>query len=151
MTQDVASELTLLVDSAAERLRTLGAQAVRAKAEPTQWSIQEIVGHLVDSASNNHQRFVRAQETEVLSFPKYEQDHWVRAQAYFRTEWPELVELWRLYNRHLAHVIAHLPEDQLTVECRIGSSGPVALGDLIEDYEVHLKHHLQQIEARHPA
>jgi hypothetical protein len=27
---------------------------------PERWTKKEVVGHLIDSASNNHQRFVRA-------------------------------------------------------------------------------------------
>lgn len=148
MIQDTASELTRVVDSAAEKLKTLDEDSVRFKDDPSKWSSQEILGHLIDSATNNHQRFIRAQEGDILVFPGYEQDHWVRAQAYNETPWPELVELWQLYNRHLAHVMVQVPEDKLAVECRIGPYEPVTLEYLIEDYLVHLKHHLKQIEEK---
>lgn len=145
---DVANELTRLVESRAVRLRALEEELARAKPDPVKWSIQEIIGHLIDSATNNHQRFVRAQEGDVLVFPKYEQDDWVSVQGYNEGSWEELVELWRLYNRHLAQVMARTPPGKLSVECRIGPGEPVSLQFLLEDYVVHLRHHLDQIEAK---
>ena len=108
------------------------------------WGI-EILGHLIDSATNNHHWFVRALQVEGLVFPPYEQEDWVRLQDYNSTAWESLVELWRLYNYHLAHVIRRIPGDRLEVVCRIGPHEPVTLGYLVEDYVVHLKHHLRQL------
>ena len=111
---------------------------------PGTWSKKEILGHLLDSAVNNHHRFIRAQQVEELTFPAYAQDHWVRSQGYGERPWPELVDLWRLYNRHLAHVISLIPEEKLAVMCMIGPDEPVSLGYLIEEYMVHMRHHLQE-------
>lgn len=77
------------------------------------WSRKEIIGHLIDSASNTHQRFVRAQLTDNLSFPGYEQDAWVKCQHYQNESWVDLVQLWRSHNLHLLHVVSCLPEDKL--------------------------------------
>lgn len=148
MTGRIAAELRTVVQAAAARLKALDEAGARARPDPTKWSIEEIVGHLVDSASNNHQRFVRAQEVDPLVFPRYEQDHWVRVQAYNELPWHDLVDLWSLYNRHLAEVIARIPQEKLSVECRIEPYPPVSLEYLAEDYLVHLKHHVEQIEQR---
>jgi hypothetical protein len=148
MVIDVADELLQIVETSATKLKRLDARVVGVKSDPAKWSIQEILGHLVDSAANNHQRFVRAQAGGNLVFPDYAQDTWVRVQGYDGSPWPELVELWRLYNRHLAQVITRIPEAKKAVECRIGEDEPVSLQYLAEDYVVHLKHHLAQIEAR---
>ena len=94
---------------------------------------------------NNHHRFVRAQQVQELTFPAYEQDHWVSAQGYAERPWEELIDLWRLYNRHLAHVISMIPKEQLAVVCVIGTNEPVSLGYLVEDYLLHLRHHLQEL------
>ena len=147
MTDTVAHELRRIVDTTARHLLTLDASRVAVKPAPEKWSIQEILGHLLDSAVNNHHRFVRAQAVDAFVFPKYEQDAWVAAQHYADRDWPSLIELWRLYNHHLAHVIRHIPEDKLGVSCRIGPYDPVTLGFLVEDYLAHLKHHLNQITA----
>ena len=109
------------------------------------WSVKEIVGHLIDSAANNHQRFVRAQHAQRLEFAGYEQNLWVRSQDYQSYPWHELVDFWMLYNRHLAYVITRVPAAALKISCRIGDDKPVTLGFLIEDYLRHLRHHVRQI------
>ena len=111
------------------------------------WSRKQVLGHLIDSASNNHQRFVRAALQTSLEFPRYEQDGFVRVQAVEEANWTLLVSLWADYNRYLAHVIAHLPASKLQTLCRIGSNEPVTLKFLAEDYLKHLLHHLRQIGA----
>ena len=111
------------------------------------WSRKQVLGHLIDSASNNHQRFVRAALQTSLDFPGYDQDGCVRVQAVEEAQWPLLVALWADYNRYLAHVIAHLPASKLETLCRIGSDEPVTLQFLVEDYLKHLLHHLRQIGA----
>ena len=111
------------------------------------WSRKQVLGHLIDSASNNHQRFVRAALQTSLDFPGYDQDGCVRVQAVEEADWTLLVSLWAGYNRYLAHVIAHLPDSKLETLCRIGSDEPVTLRFLAEDYLRHLLHHLGQIGA----
>jgi hypothetical protein len=106
-----------------------------------------VIGHLIDSASNNHQRFVRASLQPSLDFPAYDQEGNVRLQAPQDADWPLLVSLWATYNRYLAHVIARLPADKLETVCRIGSDKPVTLGFLASDYLTHMLHHLNQIGA----
>ncbi len=111
------------------------------------WSRKQVVGHLIDSASNNHQRFVRAALQSSLAFPGYDQDGCVRVQGVVDAPWPMLVALWTDYNCYLAHVIAHLPGSKLETQCRIGSDEPVTLRFLAEDYLTHMLHHLGQIGA----
>ncbi|MEZ4701036.1 MAG: DinB family protein [Rhodothermales bacterium] len=142
-----ANTLVATVDTAAAHLIQLDDATVRIRPAPEKWSIAEILGHLLDSAVNNHHRFIRAQQDDPLVFPRYEQDFWVEAQDFPGRPWGELVALWRLYNHHLAHVMRRVPADRLGVECRIGPYEPVTLGYLIEDYLTHLEHHLRQIEA----
>ena len=111
------------------------------------WSRKQVLGHLIDSASNNQQRFVRAALQTSLDFPGYDQDGCVRVQAVEEADWTLLVSLWAGYNRYLAHVIAHLPVSKLETLCRIGSDEPVTLRFLAEDYLRHLLHHFGQIGA----
>ena len=111
------------------------------------WSRKQVLGHLIDSASNNHQRFVRAALQASLDFPGYDQDGCVRVQTVEEADWTLLVSLWAGYNRYLAHVIAHLPDSKLETLCRIGLDEPVTLKFLAEDYLRHLLHHLGQIGA----
>jgi DinB family protein len=148
MFRSVATNLIDAVDEAARDLRAIDDEVAGAKLNADVWSVKEILGHLVDSAANNHQRFVRAQGTAELSFPGYEQDAWVRAQDYQNTAWPQLVDLWVLYNYHLAHVIGGIPAHAADVPIRIGGDDAIALSSLAEDYVAHLRHHLRQIRQR---
>lgn len=147
----IANELIRAVDDAAVELRSMSDAVAGTKPGPDVWSVKEILGHLVDSAANNHQRFVRAQHVREFAFPGYEQEAWVQSQGYQTKTWSELVDLWVLYNHHLAHVIRRIPDAAMVVSCRIGASQAVTLGFLVEDYLVHLRHHLQQIQDRRAA
>lgn len=148
MVQALADELNRIVDETAPELRMLVEGAAATKKKPEVWSIKEILGHLIDSAANNHQRFVRAQQADTFTWPGYTQEAWVRLQDYQSRPWLELVELWIHYNRHLAHTISRIPDKALSVPCRIGTSDPVALSFLLQDYLSHLQHHLRQIWER---
>src|SRR5215213_10836035 len=128
-----------VVEAALESLRRIGEPEAALRSAPGHWSKKEILGHLLDSAVNNHHRFVRAQQVKQLTFPAYEQEHWVSSQGNAERPWLELVDLWRLYIRHLAHVISLIPEERFAVMCVLGSDSPVSLGYLVEDYVVHLR------------
>jgi hypothetical protein len=134
------------VDRADASFKKLSESAALHRAQPDKWSRKEILGHLIDSVANNHQRIVRAQLAGALEFPPYAQMDWVRVQAYERAAWASLVALWTAFNRHLAHVIAAVPVEKLSTPCRIGDRDPVTLEFLITDYIRHLEHHLKQID-----
>ena len=112
---------------------------------PERWTKKEVVGHLIDSASNNHQRFVRGQLSSGLTLPEYEQEGWVRVQHYKSARWTDLIELWRAYNTHLLHVAKCMNEDGRKAICRVGESDEVTLEWLFVDYVDHLEHHLRKM------
>src|SRR4051812_3645052 len=99
--EDELEDFRRTVEESAARLLGITEEKSRAPRIEGKWSPKEIIGHLIDSASNNHQRFVRAQFTDDLVFPGYEQESWVRAQKYSEEPWPLLVVLWRSFNLHL--------------------------------------------------
>jgi DinB superfamily len=144
---ELSENLLRTIDLAEPRLRALSDSKSAAPILPGGWSHKEVIGHLIDSASNNHQRFVRAAIQPSLEFPGYEQGANSRVQAVKEADWLLLVTLWAAYNRYLAHVIAHLPAEKLETPCRIGDGEVVTLRFLATDYLSHLLHHLRQIGA----
>ena len=145
--QNVIEDFRRAINESYDRLALLTEAASAAPVSSGKWSPKELIGHLIDSASNNHQRFVRAQLDGALTFPGYEQESWVERQAYKDESWADLTTLWKSYNLHLLHVISHMSDDKLDVLCVIGGSEPVTLRFLAEDYVKHMKHHLEQILA----
>jgi hypothetical protein len=140
-----ASRLEQVLETAPPSLAAIGdGDAGRAPASGG-WSKKQILGHLIDSAGNNHQRFVRAQLAPHLEFPAYPQEVWVATQSYATEPWPDLVNLWLMLNRHLLHIIRNTPAERLSHTCSIGGKDPVALGDLMEGYVGHMEHHLAQV------
>ena len=156
---DYIRDLETTVDQAAAWLLTLTDDVVRWRPRPDKWSAIEIIGHLIDSAANNHQRFVRSRSQDDLVFPGYAQDEWVRAQEYASAPWREVVTLWHAYNRHLVRVMIAVPDDvryrkhdrhnmqQLGWQ-PYAADQPATLDDLMHDYVLHLKHHLSQVKDR---
>jgi len=145
--KELSETLIKTVESAEGKLRKVSEADSAKPALKGGWSRRQVIGHLIDSASNNHQRFVRAALQGELVFPGYDQDGCVRVQAVQTVSWSLLVTLWVDYNLYLAHVIKHLPPGQLPSLCRIGDHEPVTLKFLAEDYLTHLLHHLGQIGA----
>ena len=144
--------------SAKARLSDIPEEQSREKSAPDEWSPVQVIGHLIDSAANNHQRFVRAQVTDDLVFPGYEQEQWVSSQKYIDEPWSEVIQLWSSYNLHLLHVVSVIPEDVLTRARSphtldqiafnlVDKNDPATLEYLIRDYVDHLRHHLDQIFA----
>lgn len=152
------SELRTIVERESPRLLGASPDAVERRPAKGGWSAKEVLGHLIDSAAVNHQRFVRAQWQDLV-FAAYAQDDWVNAQQYQSAPWIELVALWREYNRHLARVMAAIPVDVRLREQRrhnlheiamhpAPAEQPATLDYLMRDYVLHLQHHLTQINTR---
>ncbi|PSR55040.1 DinB family protein [Adhaeribacter arboris] len=144
MQKQIADRIIFLCDVLPDKFRQIPAADFQTWPQPTKWSQQEILGHLIDSAANNHQRFVRGQIEDTPTV-FYQQDQWVNIQAYQQENKDILISLWESYNRHLAHVITQVANENLEKECRGKDGSTVTLAFLIEDYLRHLEHHLHQI------
>jgi hypothetical protein len=154
--QDFLNDFRQTIDAASAQLVQIPPETSREPRATGKWSPKEIIGHLIDSASNNHQRFVRAQFTDDLVFAGYEQEGWVRVQNYQGEDWSELVQLWRLYNQHLLHLMSMVPEEtrlklrykhnlQQIASDNLSENKPVTLDWFMRDYVEHMKKHLKQI------
>jgi hypothetical protein len=154
--QEFLEDFRQTISGAFAQLQKISAEESQVPRAEGKWSPKEIIGHLIDSASNNHQRFVRAQFTDDLIFAGYEQEGWVRVQNYQGEEWADLVQLWRLYNQHLVHLISLVPEEtrmklrykhnlhELASDS-LKEDEPVTLDWFMRDYVEHMKKHLKQI------
>jgi hypothetical protein len=140
----MVTALASVVAHALPHLSAISEEAASTKPAPNKWSKKEILGHLIDSAANNHQRFVRLQLQPEISLPGYDQDNWVRLNRYQHEPWPEIIALWSAYNRHLVSVIESLDDSRLGHVWH-SPDGDVTLEFIATDYVRHVKHHLAQI------
>ncbi|MGA9294462.1 MAG: DinB family protein [Ignavibacteriaceae bacterium] len=141
----VSEKIREAITAAKPELLKISPELAAKKSKPGSWSKKEILGHLIDSASNNHQRFVRGAQNAAMDFPVYKQDPWVEVQHYIEMEWSNLIELFYQYNYHISRVIDFLPPDSLNNLCNMGKENPATIKFVIEDYLRHLKHHLKKI------
>ncbi len=141
----IASDLGRTVAQAKPLLMKLDNADTTARPSENKWAKKEILGHLLDSASNNHQRFVRAAIQGNLAFPGYDQEKLVDLERFADVDWSFLVDFWAAYNRFLAHVINSLPPEAAKIVCNIDDNEPATLEWIASDYVAHLKHHLNQI------
>ena len=143
--KEIANDIKEVVENALQRLVLMDEPKISFKETPEEWSKKEILGHLIDSAANNHQKIVRACYQAAEHFPTYSQTDWVSVQHYNELDWSDLPERWAAYNKHLCAVIKHLPQDALPAPVNIGREAPVTLEFVVKDYPRHLRHHLNDL------
>ena len=143
---DIAiARMRFALDTLPGRLQSITEQQSRQRPAPDRWTTKEVIGHLIDSAANNHQRFVRGQLADRSEFPRYEHEAWVRLQAYQDADWNALITLWHSYNAHLLHVVEHMSASNRNNLCRVGGGEWLSLSALFVDYIDHLEHHLRKV------
>jgi hypothetical protein len=134
-----------LLQQVPNRLEKLSSSTVEHKPTPSAWSPKEELGHLLDSAANNHQRIVRAQLQDNPAMPGYEQNRWVAAHAYQNRDWKELIETWRAFNRQLLAAADAVPDSAWSRTLTVAESKPLTLQFVFDDYVAHMLHHLRHI------
>ena len=144
--KNTINELAQIVEEFTSRINNIPDDVFSAKPNPEKWSQQEVLGHLIDSASNNLRRFICGQYEAA---PKiiYEQDFWVKASNYQHIKKENVVQLWRLLNEQICEVLLTMPEQNISLPADTGKD-KVQLHSikwLAEDYVKHMKHHLNQI------
>jgi hypothetical protein len=148
MPHDLALSLERAVHEEFVLLEGISERDAGAIPAPGKWSQKEELGHLIDSATNNHVRFVRASSEPNFRGPGYQQNLWVSTHGYRDMPWTDLLDFWKRYNLFLARLIGRIPENLMDRKCIVGESQPVTLRFLIEDYILHMQHHLDHILKR---
>ncbi|MDD6253658.1 MAG: DinB family protein [Candidatus Cryptobacteroides sp.] len=155
----VTDEILAIVNIEEPILRSLSEDVITTRFNHQNRSIKMLLGHLVDSASNNQQRMVRLQyaprvghcipdgERGLLVFPDYTQDNdlWIHLQDYQREDWDTLVSLWKFFNLHVAHIINAVDRTKLSSYWLDYEGHQVTLNDMILGYTDHLRLHIGQI------
>lgn len=135
--------LSEILDQVPPRLSAIEEQVLRHRPGPGKWSKLEIIGHLIDSAANNHHRLIRAR-TEDSPEIIYDQDAWNQAGRYGQLDKNLLISFWEIYNRYILELLKVLHEQELSRTVRYGPEY-VPLEALVIDYVAHMEHHLGQI------
>lgn len=143
--KETAQYLRKTVEGVLPSLRVISNDTAAFKPNPSKWSKKEILGHLIDSACNNQQKFVRAMAEPHVDFVGYAQDFWVAEQKYQKAEWRDVVIFWVTYNFHIAHIIENVNPNYLNNTISINGSEPFTLKFIMTDYVEHVKHHLKQV------
>lgn len=133
------------------RLLLLSQEEISTRTNGQNRSIRQILGHLVDSASNNTHRIVHLQYREnPCSYPNYategNNDRWIAIQDYQHENWHDLIRLWKYSNRHLVHIIRCVDQTKLTNQWISSETKLISLQENIEGYLPHLVLHLEEIE-----
>ncbi len=137
--------LRALIDQLPARLTALPGDQVRSKSSPQAWSSKEELGHLLDSAANNHQRIVRTQLEDNPAMPGYDGDKWVALHRYQDWDWSALIATWTGLNRQLLAAAEAVPDSAWSRTCTIADSMPLTLKFVFDDYVDHMVQHLRHI------
>ena len=143
MIAESIKRLSYLVDNVPQLLFEISEEKMSVKLSPQKWSKKEILGHLIDSATNNHHRFVRGQ-FETNPEISYDQNNWNKYNFYQEIECNQIINFWSIYNRQLIEVIKRIPPENLNKQINVGEKN-LTLALLIIDYVKHLDYHLKQI------
>lgn len=142
--KEISTHLSEIVNVSSVQMKKLSLKDWEFRKTPEKWSRKEILGHLIDSAANNHQRFVRAQYGDKTPI-SYDGDKWVSVEKHNEASTENLIGLWAFYNLHLAHIISNIPKEKYNVEFHADAKEPKTLEWLVQDYVHHMAHHLKQI------
>lgn len=144
MIEKSIERLQFLCDTIPNLLLEIDETIFSLKTKPEKWSKKEIIGHLIDSATNNHHRFVRGQFEEAPTII-YDQNKWNENNYYQQINSIQIISFWEAYNRQLLELTRCLPKDKLNNKINTGGESNPTIEFLIEDYVQHLEYHLSQV------
>jgi hypothetical protein len=150
-TASITLEISTLINEWETKLSSLDNSILSSRRNSQNRTIKQILGHLVDSTSNNIHRVVHLQYQESpFEFPNYatfgNNDRWIAIQGYQNENWHDLIQLWKFSLLHFCHVISNVDDQKLKNEWISGPGEKVSLKDMILDFNRHLNLHLAEID-----
>jgi len=143
MIKQALARLNFIVEKVPSILTQISDDMMSEKPSPNKWSKKEIIGHLIDSATNNHHRFIRLQFEDIPEI-RYDQNKWNEFGFYQQIDAKHIVLFWTVYNKQLIEIIKRIPTENLKKQIKVGED-LLSLEFLINDYVEHLEHHLKQV------
>lgn len=145
---NVTNEILRYLDTWEQKLIDLPVDTITKKRNKQNRTIKQILGHLIDSAANNHQRMIRLQYNDKLDFPDYQQDNdlWIALQDYQHADWNTTIQLWKYYNLHMIQVIKSVDQTKLDHSWQSFEHISVTLRQMIEGYSEHIELHFNEIQ-----
>ena len=149
-TSAIITEIRSLIKDWEPKLTSLTTETITQRRNNQNRTIKQIIGHLIDSTSNNTHRVVYLQYQESpFSFPNYatfgNNDRWIAIQNYQNEDWSSMIKLWKYSLIHFCHVINNINDDTLEHEWISGPDKNITLRTMIVDFPRHLKLHLTEI------
>jgi len=146
----VATGITQVIDKEEELLTSLSEEVITSRFNKQDRNIKQILGHLIDSASNNTHRIIHLQyQASPLIFPDYanlgNNDRWIAIQKYKTENWTNMIQLWKYFNYHIAHIIDNVDNNKLNNEWITALGDKISLKEMIEGYLPHLHLHVNEI------
>ncbi|TCZ80967.1 DinB family protein [Paenibacillus albiflavus] len=147
---DIVTRLELLIKEIPSMMDTISDEDFNKKHAKDKWSKKEILGHLCDSATNNHMRFVKIMLSEgLISCEAYLQNQWVSIHDYQNNySKSELTALWKQLNLQIYYTLKGASENDFNKQCILPNQSIVTLEWLFTDYIEHMVHHMKQIEGK---
>jgi hypothetical protein len=147
----ITSEINSLLEVWENKLAGLPAEAIMQRRNSQNRTIKQILGHLIDSTSNNIHRIVHLQyQPSPLTFPNYatfgNNDRWIAIQDYQNEDWTAMIRLWKYSLLHFCHIVKNVNDDKLDSEWISGPGKTITLKTMIVDFNRHLKLHLSEID-----
>ncbi len=141
-----SASLEKIVTQFPQEISTITDNEWQDKPTPKKWSKKEVLGHLVDSALNNLQRYIKVQFKDKPLIV-YRQDEWVNAQNWQDKPIADIITLWVSINQQILHVWKHFPIDKTAALINISEGDELLYSflDMTDDYIEHFYHHKQQI------
>lgn len=141
---EALERLKKIVEEIPPKFYAIGDEEWNVHPQPEKWNKKQILGHLTDSAANNHHRFIRARyEKNPQIF--YDPDHWVNLSHYAGMDHEKIIRFWTEYNRFICAIIENINPEDWSLSCNSTEDSPTDLDFIFTDYVTHLEHHLAQI------